>query len=136
MAAPEFDNSRLFISTEESALVRMLKKYGDHRFTGFPSRRSASAATPAWLPGWTCVFFVFIDSGDDNPGFNFLFRLRQPCDNCSSFIEHLVHALQLTALDCVLHGFISNEGEFRLAVSKILKQNHVVRTFYGLMFYS
>src|SRR6202142_1712692 len=37
---------------------------------------------------------------------------------------------------CALHRFISNEGEFRLAVSKILKQNHVVRTFYSLMFYS
>ena len=32
--------------------------------------------------------------------------------------------------------FISNEGEFRLAVSKILKNNHVVRIVYGLMFYS
>ena len=73
---------------------------------------------------------------DDHPGFNFLFRLRQRRNHCSSFIEHLVHALQLTALDCVLHGFISNEGEFRLAVSKILKQNHVVGTFYSLMFYS
>jgi hypothetical protein len=42
----------------------------------------------------------------------------------------------LPALFCVLHGFISNEGEFRLAVSKILKNNHVVRIVYGLMFYS
>src|ERR1041384_3577638 len=33
-------------------------------------------------------------------------------------------------------GFISNEGELRLAVSKILKNNHGVRTVYGLMFYS
>ena len=31
---------------------------------------------------------------------------------------------------------ISNEGEFRLAVSKILKNKHVVRTVCGLMFYS
>jgi hypothetical protein len=37
---------------------------------------------------------------------------------------------------CVLHGFISNEGEFRLAVSNILKKNHVVHIVYGLMFYS
>src|ERR1019366_1807460 len=29
-----------------------------------------------------------------------------------------------------------NEGEIRLAVSKILKGNHIVRTVYGLMFYS
>jgi hypothetical protein len=42
----------------------------------------------------------------------------------------------LPAAFCVLHGFISNEGEFRLAVSKILKNNHVVRIVYGLMFYS
>src|SRR5690242_11304500 len=63
MAAPEFDkSSRLFISTAESALVRMLKKYGDHRFTGFPSRRSASAATPAGLPGWTCVCLALLIS--------------------------------------------------------------------------
>ena len=34
---------------------------------------------------------------------------------------------------CVLHGFISNEGEFRLAISKILKDNYVVRIVYGLM---
>jgi hypothetical protein len=39
-------------------------------------------------------------------------------------------------LHCVLHGFISNEGEFRLAVSNILKKNHVVHIVYGLMFYS
>jgi hypothetical protein len=42
----------------------------------------------------------------------------------------------LTAIFCALHSFISNEGEFRLAVSKILKGNHIVRTVYGLMFYS
>jgi hypothetical protein len=35
-----------------------------------------------------------------------------------------------------LQGFTSNEGEFRLAVSKVLKDGHVVRTVYGLMFYS
>jgi len=33
-------------------------------------------------------------------------------------------------------SFISNEGEFRLAVSNILKKNHVVHIVYGLMFYS
>ena len=36
----------------------------------------------------------------------------------------------------LFHGFISNHGEFRLAVSKIFKNNHVVRVVYGLMFYS
>src|SRR5215472_11587363 len=80
-----------------------------------------------------CVHYL---AHDDHPGFNLLFRLRQPRNNCSSFVEYLVHALQLTGLDCVFHGFISNEGEFRLAVSNILKKNHVVHIVYGLMFYS
>jgi hypothetical protein len=40
----------------------------------------------------------------------------------------------LTAIFRALHGFISNEGKFRLAVSKILKEGHVVRTVYGLIF--
>jgi hypothetical protein len=73
---------------------------------------------------------------DDHQSFSFLFRLRQPRNNYSKFIEHLLRTLQLTALHCVLHGFISNEGEFRLAVSNILKKNHVVHIVYGLMFYS
>jgi len=42
----------------------------------------------------------------------------------------------LTAIFGALQSFISNEGEFRLAVSKILKGSHIVRTVYGLMFYS
>src|SRR5215468_835563 len=63
-------------------------------------------------------------------------RLGQSLNNCSNLIEYLLHALQLTALDCVPQGLIPNEGEFRLAVSKILKGDHVVRVFYGLMFYS
>ena len=83
-----------------------------------------------------CVCFAFILAHDDQPGFNFLFRQRQPRNDCSSFIEYLVHALQLTGLDCVFHGLISNEGEFCLAVSKILKQYHVVRAFYSLIFYA
>jgi hypothetical protein len=37
---------------------------------------------------------------------------------------------------CFLHGFISNQREFRLAVSKILKNNDEVRIVYGLIFYS
>src|SRR6266850_2019054 len=72
----------------------------------------------------------------DHQNFNLLFRLRQPRNNCGNFIEYLIPALELPAVFCVLHGFISNEGEFRLAVSKILKNNHVVRIVYGLMFYS
>jgi hypothetical protein len=67
---------------------------------------------------------------------NFLFRLRQPRNNRGNFIEYLVPALHLTAIFRALHGFISNEGEFRLAVSEILKDGHVVRTVDGLMFYS
>jgi len=66
--------------------------------------------------------------------FYFLFRVRSPRNNCGKFIEYLVPALHLTAIFCALHSFISNEGEFRLAVSKILKGNHIVRTVYGLMF--
>src|SRR5215469_10679631 len=45
-------------------------------------------------------------------------------------------ALQLTALDCVLHGLISNESEFRLAVPNILKKHYVVHALDGLMFCS
>src|SRR5450631_2853489 len=49
-------------------------------------------------------------------------------------MEYLVPALHLTAIFRPLHGFISNEGKFRLAVSEILKDGHVVRTVDGLMF--
>jgi hypothetical protein len=38
-----------------------------------------------------------------------LFRLRQPRNDCSKFIEYLVPALNLSAIFCALHGFISNE---------------------------
>src|SRR5712692_7190418 len=64
------------------------------------------------------------------------FACASPRNNCGNFIEYLIPALYLPAVFCVLHGFISNQGEFRLAVSKILKNNHVVRIVYGLMFYS
>jgi hypothetical protein len=67
---------------------------------------------------------------------NLLFRLRQLGNNCGKFIEYLVPALHLTPILRALHGFISNEGEFRLAVSEVLEDGHVVRTLYGLMFYS
>src|SRR5579872_3303193 len=70
---------------------------------------------------------------DSHQNSNFLFRLRQPCNNCGNFIEYLVPALQLTAIFCALHRFIYNEGEFRLAVPEILKEGHVVGTLYGLM---
>src|SRR5579864_6090197 len=65
-----------------------------------------------------------------------LFRLRQLRNNCGNFVEYLVPALHLTAIFRALHGFISNEGKFRLAVSEILKEGHVVRTVDSLMFYS
>jgi hypothetical protein len=62
--------------------------------------------------------------------------MRQLRNNCGNFIEYLDPALHLTAIFRALHGIISNEGEFRLAVSEILKEGHVVGTVYGLMFYS
>jgi hypothetical protein len=73
---------------------------------------------------------------DNHQNSNLLFGLRQLRNNCGNFIEYLVPALHLTAILCALHGFISNEGEFRLAVSQILKDGHVVRTVDSLMFYS
>ena len=73
---------------------------------------------------------------DDHQNLNCLFRLRQPRNNCGNFIECLNPALELPAVFCALHGFTSNEGDFRLAVSKILKNNHVVRIVYDLMFCS
>src|SRR5579872_1751896 len=67
---------------------------------------------------------------------SFLFRLLQSRNNHRNLIECLLPSFQLTALNCVLHGFISNEGEFRLAVPNILKKNYVVHTLDGLMFCS
>ena len=82
-----------------------------------------------------CVHYL---AHDGHPGLNLLFRppQRQFRNHCSNLVEYLLRALQLTALDCILHGFISDEGEFCLAVSEILKDGHVVRTVYGLMVYS
>jgi hypothetical protein len=40
----------------------------------------------------------------------------------------------LTAVFRALQGFISNEGEFRLAVAEFLKEGHVLRTLDSLMF--
>jgi hypothetical protein len=61
-----------------------------------------------------------------NQSFSFLFRLRQVRKNRGNFIEYLDPALHLTAIFRALHGFISNEGKFRLAVSEILKSDHVI----------
>jgi hypothetical protein len=86
------------------------------------------------FPGMACVCFPFCFSGTTI--IQFLFRLHQPRNNISNFVEYLVPALQLTAIFCALHRFISNEGKFRLAVSEILKDRHIVRTLDSLMFYS
>ena len=51
-------------------------------------------------------------------------------------VEYLVPALELPAILYALHGFISNEGKLRLAISEILKKSHVVSTLDGLMFYA
>ena len=64
------------------------------------------------------------------------FACASSATTAASFIELLVPALYLTAVFRALHGFISNQGEFRLAVSEILKESHVVRIVQGLMFYS
>ena len=61
-----------------------------------------------------------------NQSFSFLFRLRQVRKNCGKLIEYLVPALQLTTLFRVLHGLVSDESQFRLAVSKVLKSDHVI----------
>src|ERR1700733_232723 len=82
------------------------------------------------------VFISFSTIEFRKQSFRFLFRLRQLRNNCGNFIECLDPALELTAIFRALHGFISNEGEFRLAVPEILKEGHVVRTLDGLMFYS
>src|SRR5215469_4717824 len=80
--------------------------------------------------------YVQLLAHDNHQSFSFSFRLRQPHNNCGKFIEYLVPALELTALDCVLHGLISNESEFRLAVPNILKKHYVVHALDGLMFCS
>jgi hypothetical protein len=72
----------------------------------------------------------------DRRHFNFLVRLRQLRKNCGKLIEYLVPALQLTTFFRVLHGLVSDESQFRLAVSEILKSDHVIRAIYDLMFYS
>jgi hypothetical protein len=118
---------------------------GHYRISGLPKGKYAVRAdlptnqsTTGLGPGSfdmhpnTAMPWSFIPAGS----FNFLFRLRQLRNNRGNFIEYLVPALELTAVLRALHGFISNEGELRLAVSEILKEGHVVRTVDGLMFYS
>jgi hypothetical protein len=73
---------------------------------------------------------------DGRRNFDFLFRLHQLRNNRGNLVEDLVPALKLTAVFCALHGFVSSEGELRLAVSEILKDGHVVRAVDSLMFYS
>ena len=113
----------------------------DPRERGRPGQRPRSftepPATPILrFPERTGVA-LRSDPAHDNPqSSHFLFRLRQLRNNFSKFIEYLVPAFHLTAVFRALHGFISNEGEFRPAVSEILKDGHVVRTVDRLMFYS
>jgi hypothetical protein len=71
-----------------------------------------------------------------NQSFSFLFCLRQVRENCGKLIEYLVPVLQLTTRFRVLHGLVSDEGQFRLAVSKVLKSDHVIGAIDGPMFYS
>jgi hypothetical protein len=113
------------------------------RRTGHPLLwwlRSLKAGLPApptlRFPERTGVALRSDLAHDNHQNSNFLFRLRQLRNNLCNFIEYLVPAFHLTAIFRALHGFISDEGEFRLAVSEILKDGHVVRTVYGLMFYS
>ena len=104
---------------------------------GFCSLKAGPPAPPTLrFPERTGVALRSDLAHDDRQKVNFLFRLYQPRNNRSKFIEYLVPALHLTAIFRALHGFISNEGKFRLAVSEILKDGHVVRTVYSLMFYS
>src|SRR5579871_1699860 len=70
---------------------------------------------------------------DVHPSVRFLFT-RQPRDNRGKLLEYLVPALELTAILRALHGLISNVGEFRPAVSQVLKEGHVVRALDRLMF--
>src|SRR5579862_6615063 len=95
---------------------------------------NANASRTKARNGILFIFFSTLEFRESK--LRFLFRLHQSCNNGSKFIELLRPALELPALDCVLQGFVSNESEFRLAVSNILKKNHVVRIVYGLKLYS
>src|SRR5690242_13916329 len=99
-----------------------------------PRRTAPRTAFILFIPALSVTFSLL--AHDDHQSLSFLFRLRQLLTNRSKFIEYLFPALELTAIFRALHRLISNEGEFRPAVSQILKDGHVVRTLYGLMFYS
>ena len=116
---------------------RLREERGTRICGGFCSLKAGPPAPPTLrFPERTRVALCSDVAHDNHQNSNFLFRLRQLRNNCGNFIEYLVPALQLTAIFRALHGFISNVGEFRLAVSEILKDGHVVRTVYSLMFYS
>ena len=125
----------------DAVVVPALRKVREGRGTrccgGFCSLKAEPPAPPNLrFPERTGVALRSDLAHDNHQNSNFLFRLRQLRNNCGNFIEYLVPAFHLTAIFRALHGFISNEGEFRLTVSEILKDGHVVRTVYSLMFYS
>src|SRR5208283_1367318 len=100
-----------------------------------PSRkkRGKGGATPFWEFRLIRSLMTAARSEAWATGVSLLFRLRQLRNNCGNFIEYLVPALHLTAVFRALHGFVSNEGEFRPAVPEILKEGHVVRAVDRLM---
>jgi len=124
------------------ASKRQLSRGHSGKATIRPGNESAlkqSLRSHPWLglPGWTCVCFAFtISRMTIVKRSTSYFACTSPAITAAKFIEYLVPALHLTAIFRALHGFISNEGKFRLAVSNILKRNHVVHIVYGLMFYS
>src|SRR5579871_6493361 len=119
--------------------------------TTFTSGSAGLSAASFFIASWACaenanairtkarngiLFISFSTFEFRESKLQFLISSAQVLQQRSKFIELLRPALELTALDCVLHGFVSNESEFRLAVSNILKKNHVVRIVYGLKLYS
>jgi hypothetical protein len=118
------------------ALRKLREGRGNRICAGFCSLKAGPAPPTLRFPERTRVALRSGLAHGNHQNSNFLFRLRQLRNNCRNFIEYLVPALQLTAILCALHGFVANVGEFRLAVSEILKDGLVVRTVYGLMFYS
>src|SRR3984885_13567419 len=119
--------------------------------TTFNSGSAGLMAASFFIPSWACAGnanasrtiarngILFISSSTiefRESKLQLLICLRQFRTNCGNFLECLVPALELTAVFRALHGFISNVCEFRLAVSEILKEGHVVRSVDGLVFYS
>jgi hypothetical protein len=119
------------------ALRKVREERGTRCCGGFSSLKAEPPDTPNLrFPERTGVALRSDLAHDDHQNSNSLFGLRQLRNNCGNFIEYLVPALHLAAVFRTLHGFVSNEGEFRPAVPEILKDGHVVRTVYGLIFYS